>query len=310
MKKLGILKNRNVREIWGHEAYDFTKWLSKSENISQLLDEISVSAENIKTEDAAGRFNVDITADEVETGKKIIIENQLEATDHKHLGQLLTYASSFDASIIVWVVADYREEHKQAIDWFNDNISNKISFFLVKIEMWQIGESEPAPKFHVISEPNDWLKTVRDSSASRKLTETKLAYKDFWDGLKDYAIDKHKITFTRKAQPQYWFDISIGNKDCHICLRYSNQKKYIGAELLISDNKELYDKLFSNKRKLESTIGYEVSWLPLPNKKAASIACYYKNINIKEIESGNRDKYYEWLVLRQKELADAFYNCK
>jgi hypothetical protein len=174
MKKLLTLEKVNLREIWKHEAHDFTQWLSKEENISLLLDEIGVSAENIITEDTAGKFNVDITADEVYTGKKIVIENQLERTDHSHLGQLLTYASSFDACIIVWVVSDAREEHKRAIEWFNQHMSDEISFFLVKTEVYRIGDSEPAVKFNVSVEPNSWSKIVNQTESTISVERVKL----------------------------------------------------------------------------------------------------------------------------------------
>ena len=129
----------NPRDIWKHEAHDFTQWLAKDENIEILCEELELNLENIKPEAAAGRYNVDIVADDIDTKRKVIIENQLESTDHKHLGQLLTYASAYDASIIVWLVTDYTEEHRQAIDWFNRNISESISFFLVQIEVYRIG---------------------------------------------------------------------------------------------------------------------------------------------------------------------------
>mgnify|MGYP000238538909 CR=1 FL=1 len=132
--KLGALKKVDLRKIWYHEAHDFTKWLAKEENISKLTEELDIDIENIIPEASSGRYNVDILANEVHTGKKVIIENQLEVTDHKHLGQILTYASGHDASIIIWLVKDYREEHKQSIDWFNVNMAEAISFFLVKIE--------------------------------------------------------------------------------------------------------------------------------------------------------------------------------
>ena len=170
-----------------------------------------MSAENIKTEDNAGKFNCDITADEVESGKKIIIENQLEKTDHSHLGQLLTYASSFDASIIVWVVADTRDEHKQAIEWFNKNMTENISFFLVKIEVWKIGDSIPAPKFNIVVEPNDWAKiTSNKGTANKELTDTKLEKLKFWEELKDYSDNNpSKLRITRKPRPQHWYSMSI-----------------------------------------------------------------------------------------------------
>ena len=112
----------NPRDIWKHEALDFTQWLAKEENISILCEELGIEIENIKPEASAGRYNVDIIADEIDSKRKVIIENQLEPTDHKHLGQILTYASSYDAAIIIWIVTDYTEEHRQAIDWFNRNI--------------------------------------------------------------------------------------------------------------------------------------------------------------------------------------------
>ena len=148
--KLSRITKINPREIWKHEALDFTQWLAKDENIEILCEELELNLENIKPEAAAGRYNVDIVADDIDTKRKVIIENQLESTDHKHLGQLLTYASAYDASIIVLLVTDYTEEHRQVIDWFNRNISESISFFLVQIEVYRIGESDPAPKFNII----------------------------------------------------------------------------------------------------------------------------------------------------------------
>jgi hypothetical protein len=127
----------NPRDIWKHEALDFTQWLAKEDNISILCEELGIEIENVKPEASAGRYNVDIIADEIDSKRKVIIENQLEPTDHKHLGQILTYASAYDAAIIIWVVTDYTEEHKQAIDWFNRNIVQGISFFLVQIEVYK-----------------------------------------------------------------------------------------------------------------------------------------------------------------------------
>jgi hypothetical protein len=163
----------NPREIWKHEALDFTQWLAREENISILCEELGIEIENVKSEASAGRYNVDIIADEIDSKRKVIIENQLEPTDHKHLGQILTYASAFDASIIIWIVTDFTEEHRQAIDWFNRNIAQGISFFLIQIEVYKIGESTPAPKFNLICEPNDWGKTMKKSLV--KIFELKTA---------------------------------------------------------------------------------------------------------------------------------------
>ncbi|MBK6771353.1 MAG: hypothetical protein IPG78_04290 [Ignavibacteria bacterium] len=182
-KKLGKLKAVDLRTQWKHEAHHFTNWLAEYENMELLGEELGIDILNAKTERReSGRFNVDIVAEDSISGKTIIIENQLEITNHKHLGQILTYASGHDAEIIIWIVSDYREEHKQAIDWFNNNMGNKINFFLVQIELWQIGNSLYAPKFNVISEPNEWANVVKTDS---ELSELRLLQKIFGINLKN-----------------------------------------------------------------------------------------------------------------------------
>ena len=119
--QLGRINKLNPREVWPHEALDFTRWLAQEQNINVLCEELQINICNVRAEASAGRFSVDIVADDADSGKKIVIENQLESTAHKHLGQLLTYASAYDACVIVWIVSDYTEEHRQAIDWFNKN---------------------------------------------------------------------------------------------------------------------------------------------------------------------------------------------
>ena len=148
--KLGKLQKVDLRKAWNHEALDFTNWLAKDENLKLLGDEIEIELQLIQTEASVGKFNVDILAEEENTGRKIIIENQLETTDHSHLGQIITYASGYDAEIIIWIVKDVRDEHKQAIDWLNEHTDSKIGFFLIVIELWQIGDSLPAPKLNVV----------------------------------------------------------------------------------------------------------------------------------------------------------------
>src|SRR3989344_5193756 len=146
---LAKLKKIDLREAWKREAGDFTKWLAEEPNLRLLSDEIGFDIKLIQAEAAVGDFNVDILAEEENTGKKIIIENQLEVTDHDHLGKIITYASGYDASVIVWIVKGVREEHRQAVDWLNEHTDENIEFFLLQIELWQIGDSPFAPKFGI-----------------------------------------------------------------------------------------------------------------------------------------------------------------
>ena len=308
MKTLGSLKKVRLRDVWEREDTHFTNWLAEDENISELMDEIGVTAENVKTEDKAGRFNCDITADEVETSKKIIIENQLEKTDHSHLGQLLTYASSFDASIIVWVVADVTDEHKQAIEWFNKNMIDKISFFLVKVELWQIGDSKPAPKFNIIVEPNDWAKiTYNKSSYSNEMTDRKLMNLSFWQGLVEYSENNNNdLKITRKPRPQHWYSTSsVGVSKVDLTFIVASRDSYVAVQLYISDQ-EIYNRLEQNKSDFNNFFNnHEIVWMPLPDKKASRIITKFQ-CNVKDEEMW--DQYFEWIVKTGEIFIKAFNN--
>jgi hypothetical protein len=296
----------NPREVWKHEALDFTQWLAKEENISILCEELEINLENIKPEAAAGRYNVDLVADDIDTKRKVIIENQLEPTDHKHLGQILTYASAYDASIIIWVVTDYTEEHRQAIDWFNRNISENISFFLVQIEVYRIGDSDPAPKFNIICEPNNWGKTVKKSGTGDVVSATKLLQMEFWEGLKAYAsINSTNVTFSHAPQPKHWFNISMGTSRCHIALTLNTQKSYIGCEIYIRNDKSLYDTFFKNKEKIEAAIGSELEWMELPDATASRILITLKN-NPKDRKYWNES--FEWCTNTVQLFSNTFKN--
>ena len=292
--KLSRITKVNPREVWRHEALDFTQWLAKEENIAVLCEELEINLENIKPEASAGRYNVDIVADDIDTKRKVIIENQLEPTDHKHLGQILTYASAYDASVIIWVVTDYTEEHRQAIDWFNRNISENISFFLVQIEVYKIGDSEPAPKFNIICEPNNWGKTIKSSGTGDAVSATKLLQMEFWEGLKTYAsANGTRVSFSHTPQPKHWFNISIGTSRCHIALTVNTQKGYVGCEVYIRNDKALYETFYRNKDKIESTVGAELEWMELPDATASRILLTKKG-NPKDRKQW--DEYYSWCV--------------
>lgn len=157
---LGVLEEiRDLREVWPNEAHDFTPWLA--ENIGILGKELGVDIDLEETESSVGDFNVDIFATDANSGRRIIIENQLEDTDHDHLGKLITYASGKDAELVVWVVRHAREEHCAAIEWLNSHTDEGIGFVLCEIKVYRIGNSEPAPKFIVIEQPNDWAKEMK-----------------------------------------------------------------------------------------------------------------------------------------------------
>lgn len=295
--KLGSLKTMDLRSVWGHEALDFTKWLAQTENISILCEELDIEIENIKPEESAGRYSVDILATEVDTGKKVIIENQLESTDHKHLGQILTYASAHDASIIIWVVKDYTEEHKQAIDWFNRHMPEAISFFLVQIEVWRIGDSEPAPKFSIVSQPNYWSKTIKTASRQEKgnLSDLKLQQQRFWQGFKDYVDhsgNEYKISISKTPLPRHWYDITIGTSKAWVSLTINTRNNEIGCGIYIPQDEAFYRKLEAEKQNILIELGNDVQFLDLPDKTAFRII---KSFNANPLDENRWTEYFRWL---------------
>ena len=291
---LGKLSKVDLRTTWRHEALDFTTWLSKEENLSLLSDEIGVSIKLIQTEAPTGDFNVDILAQEENTGRKIIIENQLEETNHEHLGKLITYAAGHDASIVIWIVDDVRDEHKEAIDWLNENTESEINFFLIKMELWKIGDSQPAPKFHIISKPNDWKKIIKEST-DQSLTQTKISQLELWNKFKEYVRKAPTSLSLRKAYPQHWYDISLGSSEAHIALTVNTKENCVGCELYIHDNKEMFSKLKENKDMIEKELGIVLNWEELPGKKASRIEITKKADSRIIDAKDNWDEYFEWL---------------
>ncbi len=167
---LGKLEEiKDLRSVWKHEAQDFTPWLSR--NIDELSAEIGIDIEVEETESNVGDFSVDIFARDADTGRRIIIENQLEDTDHDHLGKLITYASGKDADLVIWIVKHAREEHRSAIEWLNNHTDDEIGFILCELKLYRINNSEPAPKFIVIERPNDWAKEMKRTSNSSPRTK-------------------------------------------------------------------------------------------------------------------------------------------
>lgn len=173
MEQLEVLTEvQDLRKVWPHEALDFTPWLAKDENIAILGNEIGMEIAVDGTESAVGDFSVDIIATDIATGQKVIIENQLEDTNHDHLGKLITYAAGKDAQTIIWVVKHAREEHRAAIEWLNNHTDDDIGFFLCEIHLYKVGSSNPAVKFSVIEKPNDWIKSVKKISSRQKASSS------------------------------------------------------------------------------------------------------------------------------------------
>lgn len=284
---------KDLRTVWPHEALDFTPWLSQDDNITLLADSIGIDITVDETESSVGDFNVDIFASETGTDRKIIIENQLEDTNHDHLGKLITYASGKSADIVIWVVKHAREEHKAAIDWLNNHTDDSVGFFLCEIKLYRIGNSEPAVKFEVIEKPNDWTKEIKKSES---INETQQLRYDYWVAFEDYAFKNPTFAKNfkkRKPSKNHWLNFSIGSSACHIAVSQIKQRNELDVELYISDDTELYNSLYENKTDIELTSGLSFDWRELPDRKASRIVLE------KSVQLENKNAWgaqFEWLI--------------
>ena len=270
MTNLGTLKKiTDLRSIWPHEALNFTPWVA--ENVDLLADAVGLDITVDETESSVGDFNVDIYASETGTDRKIIIENQLEDTDHDHLGKLITYASGKGADVVIWVVKHAREEHKAAVEWLNNHTDDKMGFFLCEIKLFQIGDSQIAPAFTVVERPNDWTKEIRKTASANSTQQQRLEY---WQAFNDYAFSDanfSRIFNKRKPTTDHWMDFSIGSSACHIAVSQIQKRKAVDVELYINDDKELFKSLFAYKDEIEKNMEMELEWKELPERKASRI---------------------------------------
>jgi hypothetical protein len=258
-----------LRDAFKHEALDFTRWLE--ENIDVLNDCLDITLSNAEREQAAGDFNVDIVAED-DSGAKVIIENQLERSDHDHLGKVITYLVALEAKTAIWIVADPRPEHVSAITWLNE--SSTASFYLLKLEAVRIGNSPPAPLLTLIVGPSEATKAV--GKAKQEFAERYDLRRVFWTGLLDYSKTKTRLHVGISPGRQNWIGTGAGRAG--LAYNYVVWEHDAAAELYIdrgkecdAENKAIFDALHAKKEAIESAFGGPLEWQRLDNKRACRI---------------------------------------
>lgn len=269
--ELGRLTEVNIRELWKHEQYDFSSWLAEEENISLLGDILGLTLVNVNKEVYVGAYRCDLVAQDEATGTKIIIENQLESSNHEHLGKLITYASGLDARIVVWIVKSAREEHRRAIEWLNNNTNRELGFFLIELHAYRIGASLPAPRFEVAEMPNDFVKSVQSTGNGEEQNYIRAEYFGFWEQFNEEVAARGKPFSIRKPAPRQWYIVSIGSGRAYISITLQEKQNLIWVELYIPDDKKLFDQLYIKKREIEEKLGQSLEWNRLEKKKASRI---------------------------------------
>ena len=264
MVELAKIEKVELREQWPNEADDFTPWLQ--DNMELLGDALGIELEVQQREASVGTFSLDLLARDVGNNRPVIIENQLEPTDHSHLGQLLTYAAGYEASAIVWIAKEFRDEHRAALDFLNGRTGEDTEFFGVAVELWKIENSRPAPHFMVVSAPNDWQKGTKSQTTQR--SERGERYREFFQPLMDRLREDDRFTRARqvrKALPQNWCSFSTGYRGGTSYNLQLDAYKRARVDVYINSrdkewNKWLFDQLEERKGKIESEIKSNFEW--------------------------------------------------
>lgn len=284
---------KDLRLVWTNEATDFTPWLA--DNIDILGNELGLSLETIETESSVGDFSLDILAQDSNTENYAVIENQLEETNHDHLGKLLTYAAGKNAKHIIWVVKKAREEHASAIAWLNRNTYDDIGFFLVELHLCRIDGSTLGYQFRVIQHPNGWEKSIKRAGRNSGIATQQTKY-DFWAEFKGCAFANPVFAGEFKehaAAAARVYSLGMGCSDACIYLTVNTTKNIVGVELHVPDNKALYDELLSSKADIEAVVGEELDWDRCDENKASRIRLEH-NSNLQD--SQKKKESFDWLV--------------
>lgn len=293
---LGTLSRVPLRTAWQHEANQFTPWLSQADNLNALADALGLSElVCVATEHWVGDFKLDILC--TDGDDQVIIENQLEETDHKHLGQILAYAAGVGAKKVIWVADSFRPEHASALEFLNDNTTDELAFFGVRVELWRIGDSPLAPKFEVIVKPNNWAKAGRvQARAATDASPTKQLQQRFWTALIEHLASKAPQIRPQKPRPQHWLNNSIGRSGFALNITANTRDERLGVELWMPGvaAKQHFSRLKAQQNDIEEKLGFKLDWQELPDSMACRIATWYPQASIED--EGRWSEYLDWLT--------------
>ncbi len=282
---VGKIQRVPLREVWKHEALGLTKWLQ--ENIEVLNEPLDLSLSNAEREQSAGDFKVDLVAED-EGGGIVVIENQLEKSDHAHLGKLITYLATVGAKKAVWIVAEPRPEHVAAINWLNEGAD--VAFYLLKIEGIRIGGSDPAPLLTLIVGPSAEGREV--GAAKKELAERFDLRRHFWTQLLSRAKEKSKLHANNSPRDGAYMSAGSGVRG--LFFSYTILKHEGAVELYIDrgkdagdESKTIFDFLSASKNAIEKAFGGALEWQRLEGKRACRVISFIPL-------GGYRDEESKW----------------
>lgn len=306
MATLGRLAQVRPRDVWPHEAHDFTPWLL--DNADVLGEVLGMDLELERAEHPVGDFSLDLLGRDLATGERVIVENQLEVSDHLHLGQILTYAAGTDPTSIVWVTPSFRPEHRAALDWLNTRTDESTRFFGVEIVVVRIGDSMPAPAFRLVAQPNDWEKTVRSTSAvAGRQVASAASYQAVWTRFMA-AVEAQHPGWSRATRPPVGvsFGMTAGVRGATYYVSYF--KRGVTSEIYFEHpdaavNQAWWQYFYDRREALESAYGGPLEFLDMPNRKGARISDHLPGAVITDEQAWG--EHLAWMLDRQARLRAA-----
>lgn len=309
MTPLGRLEKVDLRKPWPTEAQHFTPWLASEDNIPLLAETLGLELEVEAVERSVGPFRADILCKDMSNNAWVLIENQLERTDHTHLGQLITYAAGLDAVTIVWIADRVADEHRKAIDWLNEITSEEVRFFALEIELWRIGDSPAAPKFNIVCQPNDWARST--TSAKRAIAEGDLSplrqkQRDYWQGLQDHLKRSSARINPVKPQAQSWISHGIGRSGFSLNVAMNTRDHWVRVEVYVSGPtaKGYFALLEQDRAEIEQAIGAPLDWQRLDDKRDCRICLALEGVDL--LDEADWPRQHAWLVDKMNLIHSTF----
>lgn len=304
---LGRLAAVPAREVWPREAHDFTPWLLS--NVDVLSDLLGMDLVLDVAEHPVGGFSLDLKGYDEATNQTVIVENQLETSDHTHLGQILTYAAGTDPTTIVWVTTGFRPEHRAAIDWLNERTNEGTRFFAVEIGVVRIGDSAPAPAFKLVAQPNDWEKQVKSARTvgAGEVTERGRLYWDFWEQVRNRIQTAHPgWSRARTSTKASWYSMSLGTTGCVMEMSFTRiglcaQIVFDASEADLNTTR--FRTIRARQGDFEEALGWAPLWDEMPGRKSARITVKSDFPDVTDVESW--PQMIDWLVEAQSRLREA-----
>ena len=312
VQNLGRLEEVDLRSVWAGEATKFTPWLAEEDNLDLLGDTLGMDLALEAQEKDVGSFSADMLCKNTLDDSWIVIENQLEKTDHSHLGQILTYAAGLSAVTVIWIAQRFTDEHRAALDWLNEISTDSAQFFGIEIEVWRIGESLPAPKFNIVAKPNEWSRS--EKSRAQGLTPNRQMQLDFWRGFREFILDSSSSLKPGNPQPLNYMNFSLGRSGFWLAAIASfwispdggYERLELRAELGTNHNYSdfYYEQLLARRSEVEQQIGSELIW----HNRGTDyrVRKVYAQFTIERENAGDPSEQYAWLVQNLERLRNVY----